>query len=102
MGELERKEEIQKERLEKIKGLEKLSIEELEENIKKLREDYRLCTIKLREDIKALEWAIKVKKVIGIYEKKGFEGVYAYALTEKSSYSDPEERGRYTEDDTPF
>ncbi len=102
MGELERKEEIQKERLEKIKGLEKLNIEELKERLEKLREDYRLCTIKLREDLKALEWAIKVKKVIGIYEKKGSEGVYEYALTEKSSHRDPGEGGRYTEDDFPF
>jgi hypothetical protein len=102
MGEFERREEIEKERLERIRNLGKIDTEELKERLEKLREDYRLCTIKLREDIKALEWAIKVKKVIGIYEKKGFEGVYAYALTEKSCHRDPEEGGRYTEDDFPF
>ncbi|MBA7526121.1 hypothetical protein ES705_18282 [subsurface metagenome] len=101
MGELERKEEIQKERLERIKEMEKLDIEGLKERIKKLREECRLYDSKSRANIRAIEWAIKVKKVIGIYEKEGFEGVYAYAITEKSSYDDPEERG-YTGEDIPF
>ncbi|MBA7500114.1 hypothetical protein ES705_19266 [subsurface metagenome] len=90
--------ELIKEELERIKELEKLSIDELKEKRRELLKEQRSHNERVRVTRERLETMIRVKELIGIYEEYGFEGLYA----EGREYLNPG-RGRPSmEDDIPF
>lgn len=91
--------ELIKEELEEVRELEKLTIDELKEKKKKLLKEHRLYNEKIIVTRRRLEMAIRVRDLIGIYEKYGFEGLYA----EVKAYCSPDDvRGSVSEDDIPF
>jgi len=95
-------EEIEKE-LKEIEGegLEKLTIDELNQKQKEIlkeREQYR-CESNRKQRIIAK--VITVNRIIDSYKKEGFKGVYKY-MVKWNTYWDPEKVLGYSEDEIPF
>ncbi|MBA7610608.1 hypothetical protein ES703_17820 [subsurface metagenome] len=91
--------ELIKEELEEVRGLEKLTIDELKEKKKKLLKECKSYNEKVRVARGRLEMAIRARGLIGIYEEYGFEGLYA----EIRKYFFPDdEKESVSEDDIPF
>lgn len=97
--EIKKMEEIKEKEL---KELEKLTIDELEEKEKKLREELELYECETNRKRRAVGTAIRANRIIYIYEKGGFCGLYRY-IDKFRSYPGPEEKREYIgEDDIPF
>ena len=98
------KEEIElfeEENLKKIKELEKLTFEELGIKRRKLRREYLLYAERIKEDGIAMETAISARRIIDLYEKEGFKGLYAEIALKKKLIAGRREEG-ISEDDIPF
>jgi len=87
-----------KEELEEAKELEKLTIDELREKRRELLKEHRLHNERIRVTRERLETAIRTREIIGIYEKYGFEGLYA----EGREYFSPDRVRESVGDDIPF
>jgi hypothetical protein len=90
--------ELIKEELEELKELEKLTIDELRDKRRELLKEHRSYNERIRVTRERLDTAIRTRELIGIYEKYGFEGLYAEG---KESFSPDRVRGSM-EDDIPF
>jgi len=86
-------EEYEKKEAEKIKELEKLTIDELECETKRIEGKKERYNFESGKKIEAIDIAIKTRKIINIYKKEDFKGLYEYILNLE------EERRK---DDIPF
>jgi hypothetical protein len=92
------KELKEKESIEEIEELGKLTIEDLEKKGKEL--DFYGCEIYRKR--KAVETAIRAKRMVNLYEKGGFRGLYGYFNRFRNDLGPRGERGYIGEDDIPF
>ena len=91
------KEEFEKAKLEEIEELEKLTIDELDKRREKLLKERRSYLERKRIEENLTGTAIEVRKLINIYEEKGFKGLYAEFVSKEER-----EEEEITEDDIPF
>lgn len=91
--------EFKEKELKEIKELEKLTIKELEEKEKDLRQKFTICQEEFRVKKNSIELALKIKREIDIYEKKGFQGLFKHHIIWKGYLEEMEEEG---EIDMPF
>ncbi|MBA7572389.1 hypothetical protein ES695_06635 [Candidatus Atribacteria bacterium 1244-E10-H5-B2] len=83
--------------IEEIEELGKLTIEELEKKGKEL--DFYGCEIYRKR--KAVETAIRAKRMVNLYEKGGFRGLYGY-FNRFRSHLGPRGEREDMEDGIPF
>ncbi|MBA7573204.1 hypothetical protein ES695_10005 [Candidatus Atribacteria bacterium 1244-E10-H5-B2] len=90
--------ELEEKEIKEIEELEKLTIDELEKKEKEL--DLYGCEVYRKR--KAIGTAIRAKRMVNLYEKGGFRGLYGYFNRFRSDLGPGGERGYIGEDDVPF
>ncbi|MBA7712517.1 hypothetical protein ES703_121494 [subsurface metagenome] len=91
--------ELEEKEIKEIKELEKLTTNELGGEITKIGKDRYIYIQEAKRKIKVIDTAIKAHKLIEIYKKDGFEGVYK-VIDFYKNHNSPEEGSQ--EDDIPF
>jgi len=97
-GEDKKMRKLIKEEIEEVRGLEKLTTEELREKRRELIKENRSHNERFRVTRERLEIAIRTRELIGIYEEYGFEGLYQ----EGKENFNPDRLRESMEDDIPF